>query len=71
MPAMKDSFCINEPLSHKLVTSSTNYTKLENESRENKLPFNSEDHDKHIVDFKGETITSTQILVKVYMSKDV
>ena len=29
------------------------------------MSFNPEDHGKNIIDFKGETITFTQLLVKV------
>ena len=45
--------------------------KLKNKSRQNRISFISEDHGKNIVDFKGETITFTQLLVKVWLSKNV
>ena len=37
--------------------------KLKNKSRQNRISFNSQDHGKNIVDFKGETITFTELLV--------
>ena len=65
MPAMKTSFGFNEPPGQKKLQVQSILRKLKNKSRQNRMSFNSEDHRKNIIDFKGETITFTQLLVKV------
>ena len=62
----ENNFYFNESPGQKKVTSSTNLTKFKKkQSRQNRISFNSEDHGKNIVDFNGESITFTQLLVKV------
>ena len=65
MTAMKTSFRFNEPPGQKKLQVQSILRKLKNKSRQNRISFNSEDHGKNIIDFKGETITFTQLLVKV------
>ena len=58
-------FAFNEPPGHKIVQVQPILRKLTIKPSQNRISFNSDDHGKNIVDFKGETKTFTQLLLKV------
>ena len=65
MSGMKNTFGFIEPPGHKIVQVQQVLRNSKNKASQNRISFNSGDHGKNIVDFKGETITFTQLLVRV------